>query len=46
MVPVVQELRRRGEVEEVPGKGRAKVLHVATNATVLPFVAAGEVTDA
>lgn len=40
------ELRRRGEVEEIPGKGRAKVLHVVADAKILPFSARNEGTDA
>lgn len=42
----LQELRRRGEVELVPGVGRSKVLHVITEAKVVPFVAAVGGADA
>ncbi|MDH3025303.1 AAA family ATPase [Gordonia alkanivorans] len=40
------ELRRRGEVEEVPGSGRAKVLHVVSEAQILPFASPREVPNA
>ncbi|MDF3283373.1 AAA family ATPase [Gordonia sp. N1V] len=40
------DLRMRGEVEEVPGKGRSRVLHVVADATILPFSACNEGADA
>lgn len=39
-------LRVRGAVQEVKGKGRAKVLHVVTDAQIFPFVVEKEAADA
>lgn len=40
------QLKIRRAVEEVKGKGRAKVLHVVTDAQILPFTAGNEAADA
>ncbi|ALG84686.1 AAA family ATPase [Gordonia phthalatica] len=42
----LEKLKLRGEVEFVPGKGRAEIIRAVTDAKILPFQASAEGVDA